>query len=846
MNFVKHILLLAALSSSMVTLAQSTAKSDSLKQVALQTRNQYQDVEVLESQTPRRYLIEKVNVTGVETINTDIIRSSIGLIEGDSITLPSSSIASAMQSLWSQRLYADVQMGATLDGDNVTIDIMLKERPRVLNWNFTGITSAKQKDLLEKLKLRRNTELSDYVIDKNTKLIKEYFAEKGFLNTEVDVKIENDDLRPAMVNVTFDVNRNDKVRIGEITFDGNEVFDDKRLRRTFKKTHQRSWNIFNNTKLKDEEYLADKDHLIDFYNSQGYRNARIVTDSVYDINSERIGINIKVAEGDKYHIRNISWVGNSIYTTEQLEAMFGVQSGDTYDKKSIDKRLGIGSEANPEEMSISTLYQNQGYLMSMVEPSETIIGADSIDLEMKIYEGKPFTINNISIRGNTTVNDEIVRREIYTHPGELYNRALLMRTLQLLNQMGQFNPENIVPNVRPVSNDKVDIDYALEEQSSNQFNVAGGWGSGMFVGSVGISLSNLAVGDFFKKDAWRPYPMGQGQSISVNGQTNGTYYKAASLSFTDPWMGGRKPNSFTASLYYSDQNNAYTAVSKATQYFRTTGAAIGLGKRLSWPDPYFTLYSELSYERYSLKDWNYFIIDNGDANMFSAKVVLARNSIDQSIYPRRGSNFSLAMEFTPPYSLWDGKNYSDSSLSDYDRYKWIEYHRWVFNSQWVQSLTSDEKLVLMTRADFGYLGNYNKNKVSPFQRFEVGGDGMSGGYSMYGVDIIGLRGYEDGALDPSSSYSVGYNKYTVEMRYPIVLKPASTIYVLGFAEAGNGFESWKDFSPFNVKRSAGVGVRIFLQIVGMLGIDWGYGFDPAVGQTKPSGGQFHFVLGQQF
>ncbi len=807
----------------------------------------------MSSSAPRQYLIRKVNVTGVETINPDIIRSSIGLVEGDSITLPSSSIASAIQSLWSQRLYADVQMGAVLDGDEVEIDIMLKERPRVLNWSFTGITKTKQKDLLETLKLRRNTELSDYVIDKNTKLIKEYFSEKGFRNTEVDVIIKNDTIREQMVNVTFDIDRNAKVRVGEITFEGNEVFDDKRLRRTFKKTHQRSWNIFNNTKLKEEEYLADKDRLIDFYNSQGYRNATIIADSVYDINSERVGINIKVSEGNKYHIRNISWVGNSIYTTEQLESMFGVLPGDTYDKKSIDKRLGLGAEANPEEMSVSTLYQNAGYLMSMVEPSETIIGADSIDLEMKIYEGRPFSINNVTIRGNVTVDDEVVRREIYTHPGELYNRALLMRTLQLLNSMGQFNPENIVPNIRPVSNEKVDIDYSLEESSNNQFNIAGGWGSGTFVGSIGVSLGNLALGDSFKKGAWRPYPMGRGQTLSINGQTNGSYYKAVSLSFTEPWLGGRKPNSLTTSFYFSEQNNSrpiyenggYSSYTSPTSYFRTTGAAVGLGTRLTWPDPYFTLYAELSYERYSLKDWGYFIISDGDANMFSLKTVLSRNSIDQAIYPRRGSNFSLTAEITPPYSMWDGKDYADTKMSDNDRYKWIEYHRWIFNSQWVQSLTPDEKLVLMTRADFGYLGNYNKNKVSPFQRFEVGGDGMSG-YSMYGVDVIGMRGYEDGALDPSSSYSVGYNKYTVELRYPIVLKPASTIYVLGFAEAGNGFDSWQNFSPFNVKRSAGVGVRLFLQIVGMLGIDWGYGFDPAVGQTSPSGGQFHFVLGQQF
>ncbi|MFR9525821.1 MAG: POTRA domain-containing protein [Rikenellaceae bacterium] len=795
---------------------------------------------------PKQYLIRKVNVHGVETVNPNILRSSVGLIEGDSIYLPSSSISTAISNLWNQRLYADVQMGATIDGDEVEIDIMLKERPRVYRWLFEGVTASKQKDLLETLKLRSNTELSDYVIDKNTKLIRNHFAEKGFLNTEVDVKIENDSVRTSMVNVTFVVDRKERVRIGEIVFEGNEVFDDKRLRRTFKKTHQKSWNIFNGTKLKENEFEADKDHLIDFYNSQGYRNATVVSDTIYDINEKRIGIRVRVSEGNKYYIRNVSWVGNSIYPTEQLEMMFGVYSGDTYDRKSMQKRLGIGAEANPDDMSISTIYQNEGYLMSLIEPAETIVGKDSIDIEVKIYEGRPFTINEVSIAGNITVDDEIVRREIYTHPGELYNRSLLMRTLQLLNAMGQFNPENIIPDIRPVSNDQVNIGFILEEQSSNQLNVAGGWGSGTFVGSIGVTLNNLSTDNFFKKESWRPYPMGKNQTISISGQTNGTYYKAFSLSVRDPWLGGRKPNSLSVSLYYSDQNDAYYAYQTPTAYFRTTGAAVGLGKRLTWPDPYFTLYGELSYERYSLMNWGTsFVMSDGNSNMASIKGVLARNSVDQQIYPRRGSNFSLSVELTPPYSLFDGKDYSDDSMSDQDRYRWIEYHRWEMNADWYQTLSSNDKLVLMLSADMGYLGYYNEDKTSPFQRFEVGGDGMSG-YSMYGIDIIGLRGYEDGALDPSSSYSMGYNKYTVELRYPIILKPASQIYVLGFAEGGSGFSSWQDFSPFNIKRSAGVGVRLNLQVVGMLGIDWAYGFDPAVGETSKSGSQFHFVLGQQF
>ncbi|MFR9522998.1 MAG: outer membrane protein assembly factor BamA [Rikenellaceae bacterium] len=844
MRFLKLMLVMAATLYSMQSFAQENSEEQLPAQDSIAL---YDGAPVLEGTTPKQYLIRKVNVHGVKTIDHNILRSSIGLIEGDSIFLPSNSIATAIQSLWSQRLYADVQMGATLDGDQVEIDIMLQERPRVFNWKFEGISNSKQKELYDDiLKLRRNTELSDYVIDKNTKLIREYFAEKGFLNVEVNVKIENDPVRETMVNVTFVIDRKEKVRVGEIIFEGNEVFDDKRLRRTFKKTHQKSWNFFQNSKFKEEEFEADKQYLVDFYNSQGYRNATILSDTIYDINAERVGIKLRVSEGNKYYIRNISWVGNSIYPTEQLEMMFGVHSGDSYDKKSMDKRLGIGAEANPDEMSISTLYQNEGYLMSMIEPAETIIGADSIDLELKIYEGRPFTINDVTIAGNITVDDEVVRREIYTHPGELYNRSLLMRTIQLLNAMGQFNPENIIPDIRPVSSSEVNIGFTLEEQSSNQINIAGGWGSGTFVGSAGITLNNISTDNFFKKESWRPYPMGKNQSISLSAQTNGTYYKAASLSFMDPWLGGRKPNSFSASFYYSDQNDAYYSYQTPTAYFRTTGVAAGLGKRLSWPDPYFSLYGELSYENYSLLDWGTtFVMSDGSANMTSIKFVLSRNSVDQQIYPRRGSSFSVSTEVTPPFSLLDGKDYSDDTMSDQDRYRWIEYHRWELKSDWYQTLSSNDKLVVMVSADLGYLGYYDENKVSPFNRFEVGGDGMSG-YSVYGIDVIGLRGYEDGALDPDSSYSLGYNKYTMELRYPIILQPSSQIYVLGFLEGGNGFSSWKDFSPFNIKRSAGVGVRLNLQVVGMLGIDWGYGFDPATGYTEKSGSQFHFVLGQQF
>lgn len=800
----------------------------------------------------RPYILRKVNIHGVKHINHDIIRSSSGLVAGDSIYLSGSFIQNAMMRLWSQRYFEDIQIGATIDGDSVDLEVMLRERPRVMNWAVTGVPKGKSKDLVDEvLKLKRGHELSDHIIDRNIKLIKEHFGEKGFLDCEVGVKIEPDTVIKQAVNVTFDVEKKQRVRIGEIIFEGNEAFPDKRLARTFKKTHKVSPWFWQKTKFNEKEYEEDKELLLDFYNSKGYRNANILSDSIYRMvpknpKKKRMGIRIELAEGNKYYIRDINWVGNSKYETDMLQRMLGMNKGDVYDKKSIHKRLGIGKEQNPDDMSVSSLYQNEGYLMSQIEPSETIVGADSLDIEIKIFEGNQFTINNVGISGNNRVNDEVIRREIYTRPGELYNRALIMQTIRTLAGMQHFNEEALMPDIKPVSNDLVDINWPLEEKASDQFNVAAGWGSGTFVGSIGVTLNNLSIRNMFKKGAWKPYPMGQNQRLSISGQTNGTYYKAIALSFQDPWLGGRKPNSFTISGHLSEQNNAYYIWQSATSYFRSYGLSVGLGKRLSWPDPYFTFYGELAYQHYGLKNYSSFIMQNGKANMLSLRLVLARNSTDQPIYPRRGSDISVSLQITPPFSAMDGKDYSNPNMSDQERYRWSEFHKWQFKAQWFQALTPNNNLVLMAKAEMGFLGHYNKNKISPFERFQVGGDGMSG-YTMYGVDIIALRGYEDGDLDPvGSNYSIAYNKYTLELRYPVILKPSSQIYVLGFLEAGNGFTSWKDFAPWKVKRSAGLGVRLYLPIVGMLGIDWGWGFDPPAGSTKRSGSQFHFVIGQSF
>ena len=806
-----------------------------------------EDAQMMDYRRPKQYIVRDVKVQGVKYLDPVILAATSGIVKGDSAYIPGNYIKQAEARLWSQRYFSDVKIGAEIDGNYVDLVIMLKERPRVFRWLFEGIGRAQASDILDKLKLKRNGELSDYILDKNKRLIKEYYAEKGFRNAEVDVRIDNDTTVNNAVNVTFIIKKNSRVRIGEIVFEGNESFEDKRLRRAMKKTHQKSINFFVSSKLNDEEYENDKINVVDFYNSRGYRNATILKDSIYPINEKRIGIKIDLSEGNKYFYRNISWVGNSVYPTESLDQMLGIKSGDTYDKKTLHKRLGIGREENPEEISVKSSYQNSGYLMSQIDPAEIIVGADSIDLELKIFEGKQFSINDVHISGNDRLDDEVIRRELYTRPGELYNRALLMQTIRTLGAMGHFNAENITPNIQPVSNELVDVSWGLEETASDQFNIAGGWGADTFVGSVGITLNNLSVKRFFKKGAWRPYPQGQNQRLNITAQTNGTYYKSASVSFTDPWLGGKKPNSFTVSFHWSEENDALYVWDTPTQYFRALGLSAGLGRRLNWPDPYFTLYTELVYQRYKLKDWGYFIMKNGKANVLALRGVLSRNSVDQPLYPRRGSEFTVSVAVTPPHSLWDGKDYSDKTMDDQTRYRWIEYHKWDLKAQWFYPLTKNNDLVLMASAEMGYLGNYNPNKLSPFELYDVGGDGMSG-YSVYGVDVIRLRGYDDSALNPTTGtgYSRVYNKYTVELRYPIMMKPSSTIYGLVFAEGGNGFNSWKEFSPFKIKRSAGVGVRLYLPVVGMMGIDWGWGFDPPAGGTKRSGSQIHFMIGQQF
>nr|WP_282194110.1 POTRA domain-containing protein [Alistipes ihumii] len=811
---------------------------------------------MLDYEHPKQYIINKVKVSGIKYLDPEVVASISGLTKGDTIMIPSDYLSSTLKTMWNQRIYSDVQILTEPVGDSVNIEIVLRERPRVYDWKIEGVRKGEMSELLETLKLKKGSELSDFVLNSSKDAIRKYFAEKGFYNADVSVRLENDTTLENVVNVFFVVDRKNRVKIGKIDFEGNTALSDRQLRRSFKKTHQKSINIFKGAKYKEKDYEEDKENLIDFYNSRGYRNATILSDSVYRINDKRLGIALKVDEGNKFYYRNVSWTGNSVYETRQLNDMLGISKGETYDKKTLHKRLGIGKHADYEDMSsISSLYQNNGYLFSSIDPGEVVVGEDSIDINVKIFEGKQAKINEVRISGNHRVNDRVIRRELYVRPGELYNRALLMQTIRQLNQMQHFDPEKTSPGIDlvPNSNELVDISFPLEEVASDKFEISGGWGSNMFVGSVGVQLNNVSLKNFFKGSEWRPYPHGQNQQLAIRGQTNGSYYKAISLNFTEPWLGGKKPNSLTVGLYYSDETDAYYAWQSGNRHFRTIGVSVGIGRRLSWPDRYFTIYNEISYQAYNLKDWSSFLVTNGTSNIFALKTVLARNSVDSPIYPRTGSEFSLSLTLTPPYSLFQKNvDYADPNLPDYKRYKWIEYHKWQFKAQWYYPLTNNNKLVLMARAEMGYLGSYNKNKPSPFEGFDVGGDGMSG-YNVYGVEIVGLRGYENSALTPytytadgRADYARAYNKYTMEIRYPFILKPSSTIYGLVFAEGGNAFKSWKEFDPFLIKRSIGVGARIYLPIVGMLGIDWGYGFDKAVGQTERSGSQVHFIIGTQF
>lgn len=826
--------LLLALLSPLRVFAQENAKEKNI---------------VVDYNQPKNYIIGGIDVTGIQYLGKEQILSLTGLNVGDRITIPGEDLSAIIKRIYLQRYFSDVALFIdSVQQDTAFIRLHLQERPRVSRWEFEGIKSGERSDLNDKLKLRRGSELSEYIINSTSEIIRKFYVEKGFLQTEVNVLQEQDTLIKNAVKVTFKVDRKAKVKVKKITFEGNNNVKDSKLASKMKKTKDmRILNFFSTKKFNEKEYPNDKRLLLQAYSERGYRDAKIVKDSIYYIEEGRMGIHFVIDEGKKYYFRDITWTGNSLYSANQLNTILKIGKGDVYDVVSMEKRLFEAEEGN-----VSKLYRDNGYLFFNLTPVEVRIDGDSVDVEMRMVEGKPATFNRIVINGNNITNEKVVRRQLWTKPGYLFSQTELERSLRDLASMGHFDPEKIMSptgyNILPNYNaNTVDVSYNVEEKPNSQFELAGGWGGNTFVGTLGLSFNNFSIGRVFKKSSWRPVPLGDGQQFSLRFQTNGTYYTAFSLNFNEPWLTGKKPTSLNISAYYTRQTNSYYFYQNSGQSMEVYGLGAGIGTRLKWPDNWFVFYNELSWQTYKLTDWQYyFLFTDGISNNISWKFRLSRTSTDQTIYPRKGSDFQLGLQITPPYSLFRPKDTDYESMTDAQRYKWIEYHKWTFKGSLFTPIIGD--LVLMTRAQFGYLGYYNRNLgYSPFEGFIVGGDGMSG-YNTYGSEMIGLRGYPNNSLTPrkDNGYMGNvYDKFTVELRYPLVLQPQSTIYALIFLEGGNSWADIKDFNPFQIKRSAGVGVRVLLPIVGMLGIDWAYGFDPVQDKAK-GGSQFHFVIGQQF
>ena len=827
---------------------------------------------------PKKYVVGGVRLEGNQYLSADQILQVASLQKGMEVTVPSEEMSNIVTRLWLQRYFEDVSVSIdsiTPTRDTAFFKISIIERPRVSRWVFSGVKSGEEKELRERLNIRRGGEFSEYVAKTSSDIIKRYYKEKGFYNVKVDVNTKRDTVIQSAIRVQFAVDRGEKVKIQKITFKGADHVKESKLVRSMKKTRdKRLQNFFSSKKFQEKEYDNDKRSLIAAFNEAGYRDARIVKDTMYYVEPNRLQIDFEIDEGKQYFFRDITWTGNSVYSAETLNQVLKIKKGDVYDVVTMEKRLFGGGKQS--ESYVSQYYRDNGYLFFQLDPVELNIEGDSVDVEMRIVEGKPATLNNIVINGNDLTNERVIRRQLFTYPGYLFSQTDFERSIREIASMGQFDPEaimdpskgwSILPN--PMDN-TVDIVYNVTEKPSSQLELSGGWGGNTFVATVGVSFNNFSTRRFFDKTAWRPVPLGDAQNLSVRFQTNGTYYTSLSASFSEPWLFGKKPTSLNMSVYYTRQTNSYIYynILNNDEYMEVYGFAAGLGKRLKWPDTYFVLYNQLSWQTYRLQNWAYqFLFNTGISHNLSYTLSLSRNSTDQQIYPRVGSDFSFSLQLTPPYSLlrkkdyglldqdghptkvnsWKDINYDYQSSQD--RYKWIEYHKWSFKGAVYTKLVGD--LVLMARAQFGYLGYYNRNwGYSPFEGFRVGGDGMSG-YDTYGSEIISLRGYENYSLTPTAvsyettgNYYAGnvYDKFTVELRYPVILQPQSTIYALLFLEGGNCWSDIRDFNPFQIKRSAGVGVRVFLPMIGLLGVDWGYGFDDPVNGKS----QFHFVIGQQF
>ena len=844
--------------------------------------------------TPRQCEIGGLTVKGVEGYEDYVLLGLSGLSVGQTIEVPGTEITEAIKRYWRNGLFSKVAITAdSLVGNKVYLCIHLATRPRVSAINYNGLKKSEREDMDSKLGIMRGSQITPNMIDRAKILAKKYFDDKGYNNAEIEIVQRDDVTSKNEVILDINVDKKAKMKVRQIIFEGNDQLSDKKIKgNLFKKSAfgkineaGKFRNFFKAKKYTPERYEEAKQALIDKYNELGYRDATILEDSVWTVDENHVNVFVKVDEGQRYYLRNITWVGNTVVTSDYLDRSLGMKKGDVYNQKQMKKRL------SEDEDAVGNYYWNNGYLFYNLEPTEVNIVGDSIDLEMRIQEGTQAHISHVRIYGNDRLYEEVVRRELRTKPGDLFSKDAIQRSAREIASMGFFDPEKVNPDIKPNYDDgTVDINWELEQKSNDQLEFSLGWGQTGVIGRVGIKLTNFSMRNLFGKNKMHRgfLPIGDGEQVSLSAQSNGSYYYSFSTGYSTGWFGGKRPNSFSVSAFYSKQtdisstyrNSAwmnnyynymggvgslntsaydYTAFYDDDKFIKLIGISLGWGKRLRWPDDYFQLSTQLSYTRYMLQDWNYFLISNGNCNNINLGITLARTSTDNQLFPRRGSEFIASVTLTPPWSLFDGKDYANLATAEtyntnadryqaelQEKYRWIEYHKWKFKSRTYTALTGGQKcLVLMTRAEFGILGSYNKDKKSPFETYYMGGDGMSGYSTSYAEETIGLRGYENGSLTPYGASGYAYDRFTLELRYPLLLGN-TTIYGLGFLEGGNAWSQTSNFNPFDIKRSAGLGVRIFLPMVGLMGIDWAYGFDPAYSGANKGGSQFHFILGQEF
>lgn len=834
-----------------------------------------------------KYVLGGLRVDGIKNFDENLLLSVSGLTIGQTYEVPGAEVSEAIRRYWKQKLFSNVSIVAdSIVGNKIYLCIKLTARPKVTSINYTGVKKSEREDLEQQLGLQVGQNITPDMVDRAQLIIKRYFEDKGFKNAAINIIQREDVTSENSVLLDININKNERIKVSNIYITGVENPKQvSKLKRAMKKTREKSLaNFFKSKKFLPEKYEEDKGFLIDKMNEWGYRDALLKSDSIEMVDASHVNIYIDLYQGQKYYLRGIEWVGNTVYPTEGLNRVLKMKRGDVYDQKLLDDRLNVDQDAIGKE------YYNNGYVFHRIEPVEVNIEKDSVDLEIRISEGQQATFNHIRISGNDRVYEDVIRRELHTKPGDLFSMESIERTVMTLSNMNQFDPEALSAGINKAivpdeANGTVDINYPLVTKGGDQIELSAGWGQTGIVGRIGLKFTNFSVQNLFGKGSKRAgfIPQGDGQTLSISGQTNGTYYQSYSLSFLDPWFGKKRPNQFSFSLYYSKQsdvnssyynnynnyynyyygygtNNSYynyTNYYDPDKYVKMFGASIGFGKRLRWPDDFFTFMAELSYTRYMLKSWEYFLITDGNCNNVNLTLTLSRNSTDHNFFPRKGSEFMFSLSATPPYSLWDGKDYKNLAnnyqSSSYQReaqekYRWIEYHKWKMKFRTYTSLTNAAKpFVLMTRVEFGILGAYNRYKKSPFETYYVGGDGMSGYSTGYATETIGLRGYDNGALAGNNGNNgYAYSRMTMELRYPLMLEGSTNIFALAFLEGGNAWEHVKDFNPLNMKRSAGLGVRILLPMVGLMGIDWAYGFQKDINGHRLGGSQFHFIIGQEF